>query len=75
MIYIFHHKSKVFQNFQTYKFLVKNHIGRKVKTLRSDNGGEYATNDFKRFCEIRRILQQCITPYTLEQNGVFKCKN
>jgi transposase InsO family protein len=75
MIYIFHHKSKVFQKFQTYKSLVKNHIGWKVQTLRSDNGGEYASNDFKRFCETHRILQQYTTPYTLEQNGVFECKS
>ncbi len=75
MIYIIHQKSKVFQKFQTYKSLIKNHIGWKVKTLRSNNGGEYASNDFKRFCETRRILQHNTTPYTLEQNGVFECKS
>ncbi len=56
MVYFFGHKFEVFQKFQTYKSLVENHIGQKIKTFKFDDGGEYTSNDFKRFCEIHRIL-------------------
>jgi hypothetical protein len=56
MIYIFCYKLEVFQKFQTYKSLVENQIGQKIKTFRFDNGGKYTSNDFKRFCETHKIL-------------------
>jgi hypothetical protein len=74
MIYIFHHKSKEFQKFQTYKSLVKNHIGWKVKTLRSNNGGEYASNDFKRFCETCRIYNNILHHIPLNKMVVLSAK-
>jgi hypothetical protein len=47
-IYIFY-KLKVLKKFQTYKYLVENHIGQKIKTFKFDDGGEYTSNDFNRF--------------------------
>ena len=41
-----------------------------IKTLRSDNGGEYVSNDFNRFCDERGISRQFSNPHTPEQNGV-----
>ncbi len=53
---VFCYKLEVFQKFQTYKSLIENHIGQKIKTFRFDDGGEYTSNNFKRFCEIYKIL-------------------
>jgi len=36
--------------FQEFKAQVENLIGRKIKVLRSDNGGEYTSKDFNNFC-------------------------
>jgi hypothetical protein len=55
MLFSFCYKIEVFQKFQTYKSLVENHIGQKIKTFRFDDGGEYISNDFKRFCEIYTV--------------------
>lgn len=43
--------------------------------LRSDNGGEYTSKDFKRFCANARIKKELIVPYNPQQNGVAERKN
>ena len=43
-------KDHIFSKFFVFKALVEKDIGRKVKSLKSDNGGEYASNEFKKFC-------------------------
>jgi hypothetical protein len=42
-IYFLKTKSEVFKRFQEFKALVENQTGRKIKFLRSDNGGEYTS--------------------------------
>jgi transposase InsO family protein len=42
----------------------------KVRYLRSDNGGEYTSKKFGRYCKEKRITHHLITVYTLEQNIV-----
>ncbi|MCO5558473.1 hypothetical protein L7F22_012057 [Adiantum nelumboides] len=46
-----------------------------VQILRSDNGGEYVSNAFQKFCKDAGIQQQYTTPYTPQQNGVSERKN
>ena len=38
-------KSKVLETFIELKALIKNAYGKKIKILRSDNGGEYVSNE------------------------------
>ena len=40
------HKNEVLDIFLKWKKMVETQTGRRVKTLRSDNGGEYTTNPF-----------------------------
>jgi transposase InsO family protein len=49
-IYFMKTKDEVFSWFQEFKALVENQTGRKIKVLRSDNGGEYTSSAFKEFC-------------------------
>lgn len=73
--YIFlKNKSEVFQTFQAYKAYAENHTNYTIKTLRSDNGGEFISNEFNNFFIKNGILRQFI-PYTPEQNGVSERKN
>jgi transposase InsO family protein len=53
-IYFMKTKDEVFSRFREFKALVENQTGRKVRVLRSDNGGEYTSNDFKNFCKEAR---------------------
>ena len=50
-IYFLEAKDEVFSQFQKFKALVENQTGKKIKILRSDNGGEYTSNEFKDFCK------------------------
>ena len=55
--------------------MVENQFGRKLKILRSDNGGEYFKFEFIKYCEDAGIQMQHSIPYTPQQNGVAERKN
>ena len=46
-VYTMKHKSETFQMFKEWKAMVEKAIGLKVKRLRTDNGGEYRSNEFE----------------------------
>ena len=53
----------------------KLNIWSNVKSVRSDNGGEYVSKAFTKFCAEKGITQQMTNPYTPEQNGVSERLN
>ena len=74
-VYILKHKSEVFQRFQEWKALVETASGRKIKTLRSDNGGEYTSTEFAAFMAKEGIRHEFTIPHTPQQNGVAERLN
>jgi transposase InsO family protein len=68
-------KDEVFSWFQEFRAQVENQTGKKIKVLRSDNGGEYTSNDFKDFCKEARIKRELKVSYNPQQNGVVERKN
>ena len=46
-----------------------------MKALRSDNGGEYISGEFKDFCSKEGIRRELIAPHNPQQNGVAERKN
>jgi transposase InsO family protein len=68
-------KEKVFDKFKAYKVLVENQIGTKIKTLRSNNGGEFMSKNFDDFLRECGIQRQTSAPYTPQQNGVAEQAN
>ena len=40
-------KDEVFNKFKEFKSLIENHIEKKIKIFRSDNGEEFTSNEFK----------------------------
>ena len=46
-IYFLKNKGEVFSKFREFKSLIDNHIENNIKTFRSDNGGEFTSNEFK----------------------------
>ena len=71
-IYFLKGKSEVFSKFKEYKALVENQADRKIKTLRSDNGGEFTSEEFKEICRESGIKRELSTPYNPQQNGVLE---
>jgi transposase InsO family protein len=68
-------KNGVLVIFQDFKAYVENLTERKIKVLRSDNGGEYTSRDFSDFYIEVGIKRECIVPYNPQQNGVAENKN
>ena len=62
-IFFMQKKIKTFSKFCEFKALVEKESGKQVKTLRSDNGGEYISNKFKDFCSKEGIRRELITPH------------
>ena len=52
------------------KSCVENQLGKKIKILRTDNGGEYTSNEFAQYLKNEGIDRHEYTiPKTPEQNG------
>jgi len=45
-----------------------------VKDLKSDNRGEYMSNEFKNICAKEGIHQELTTPHNPQKNGVAERK-
>lgn len=54
-ILFMHKKDHTFAKFCEFKALVEKYNRRKVKAPRSDNSGEYVSNEFKKFCASKGI--------------------
>jgi hypothetical protein len=74
-IYFMRTKNEVHSRFQEFKALVENQMGRKIKTLRSDNGDEYTLKAFKDFYVGAGIKRELTVPHNPQQNGVAEKKN
>ena len=68
-------KSETFSKFCEFKALVEKESGKQVKSLQSDNGGEYISSEFKDFCSKEGIRRELIAPHNPQQNGVTERKN
>eukprot|EP00742_Colponemidia_sp_Colp-10_P024600 GILJ01029553.1.p1 GENE.GILJ01029553.1~~GILJ01029553.1.p1 ORF type:complete len:221 (-),score=16.39 GILJ01029553.1:93-755(-) len=74
-VYVLASKDQVFSCFRSYVIMVQTQLDRKLKVLRSDNGGEYSSKRFAEFCENHGIVCQRSAAYSPQQNGIAERKN
>ena len=74
-VYVLKRKSEVFDRFKKWKALVENASGKKLKVLRTDEGGEYTSNEFEEFLKSAGIRHEQTISKTPEQNGVAERMN
>jgi transposase InsO family protein len=74
-LYLLKTKDEVFRKFQEFKAEVENLTDKKIKIIRSDNGGEYTSKELISFCKESRIRRELIVPHNPQQNGVAERKN
>ena len=74
-VYLLRSKAEVFNYFKEFKAMVELQIGKKIKCLRTDNGGEFCSNDFDTFCKDCDIKREKTTLYSPPQNGVAERMN
>ena len=68
--YYIRQKYDVFATLKKWKYLVENEIGKMLKCLRFDNGGEYCSKDFDSYCSHNGIHREKTIPRTPQENGV-----
>lgn len=69
-VYFLKEKNQVFQKFKEFKVMVENQTGCNIKTFRTDNGGEYCSQQMESYLKAAGIIHQKTNPYTPEQNGL-----
>ena len=74
-VYILKRKDEVLATFQKFLALVENQSGKKLRCLRTDNGGEYVSHAFQEFCDAKGIKRDLTAPFNPEQNGVAERMN
>jgi transposase InsO family protein len=74
-VFLMKHKSESFQNFKEWKLMIENQVGRKIKTLRTDNGLEFCSKEFDQFCKNEGIARHHTIRHTPQQNGVAERMN
>jgi transposase InsO family protein len=68
-------KKEVNMLFQKFNKMICTQYNVKVRVLRSDNGGEYLSSEFRQYLEAQGIVHQTTCPDTPQQNGVAERKN
>ena len=63
-------KSEAFEKFKKFRVEVENQLGKCIKAIQSDRGGEYLLGDFKDYLTQNGIISQLVTPRTPQQNGI-----
>ncbi|KAJ9556509.1 hypothetical protein OSB04_011123 [Centaurea solstitialis] len=74
-VYLIKHKSETIEVFRTFQNEVENQLNRKIKTLRSDRGGEYLSQEFRDHLRSCGIIAQLTPPRTPQHNGVAERRN
>nr|GEX45628.1 calcineurin B-like protein 4 [Tanacetum cinerariifolium] len=67
-------KDEAIDKFVLYKTEVENQLGKKIKVVQSDRGGEYVS-PFIELHAKHRIRHEFTAPYSPQQNGIVKMKN
>jgi hypothetical protein len=70
-VYCIRQKNDVFDTFKKWKALVENETGKRLKCLRSNNGGEYFSKDFDDYYSYHGIHREKTIPRTPQENGVL----
>jgi transposase InsO family protein len=73
--YFLKHKSDAFESLKAWKVMVEKQTERKLKVLRTNNGMEFCSADFKSFCTKEDIVRHHTISHMPQQNGVAERMN
>ncbi|GKF21941.1 retrotransposon protein, putative, ty1-copia subclass [Tanacetum coccineum] len=74
-VYLLKHKHEVFETFKVFQKEVENQLDKTIKSLHSDHGGEYMSQEFLDHLKDHRIIAHRTPPYTPQHNGVSERRN
>lgn len=70
VLYLMKYKNEAFRKFKNYHAKMERLTGRKLKCIRTDNGGEFCNTEFQRYLDEQGIRTERTNYYTPEENGV-----
>jgi transposase InsO family protein len=73
-VYLLRGKDEAIEAFKLFKAEAENQLNCKIKSVRSDRGGEYVA-PFEELCNASGIIHQTTAPYSPQSNGVAERKN
>ncbi|GKE31672.1 retrotransposon protein, putative, ty1-copia subclass, partial [Tanacetum coccineum] len=73
-VYLLKHKHEVFETFKVFQKEVENQLRKTIKSLRSDRGGEYTSQEFLDHLKVHGIIAHRTPPYTPQHNGVSESR-
>ncbi|GKD53033.1 retrotransposon protein, putative, ty1-copia subclass [Tanacetum coccineum] len=68
-------KHEVFETFKVFQKEVENQLGKTIKSLRSDRGGEYMSQEFLDHLKDHGIIAHRTPPYMPQHNSVSERRN
>nr|GEV96741.1 hypothetical protein [Tanacetum cinerariifolium] len=74
-VYLLKHKHEVFETFKVVQKEVENQLRKTIKSLCTDRGGEYMSQEFLDNLKDHGIIAHRTPPYTLQHNGVSGRRN
>ena len=63
-VYMLKRKVDVLNVFKQFKVMVEKRIGKSIKCLRTDNGGEFTSVEFEQYCKDEGIVRHKTVVYT-----------
>lgn len=61
-VYFLKKKDEVIDCFRDFKCMVENQMNKKVKKVRTDNGGEFCSDNFENFLKKQGIIHEKTNP-------------
>nr|GEZ77850.1 hypothetical protein [Tanacetum cinerariifolium] len=74
-VYLLKHKHEVFETFKVFQKEVENQLGKTIKLLHFNRGGEYMSQEFLNHLKDHGIIAHRTPPYTPQHNGVPERRN
>jgi len=74
-VYFIKKKSEVFEKFKEFEAYATNQTGCRIRTLRTDGGGEYTSHEFEQYLKFNGIRHEISVAHSPEQNGVSERMN
>ncbi|GJW76093.1 retrotransposon protein, putative, ty1-copia subclass [Tanacetum coccineum] len=70
-VYLLKHKHEVFETLKVFQKEVENKLGKTIKSLHSNRGGEYMSQEFLDHLKEHGIIAHRTPPYTPQHNGDY----
>ncbi|GKD28626.1 retrotransposon protein, putative, ty1-copia subclass [Tanacetum coccineum] len=74
-VYLLKHKHELFETFKVFQKEVENQLGKTIKSLCFDRGGEYMSQEFLDHLKEHGIIVHRTPPYMPQHNGVSERRN